>query len=501
MNRTKSRQKASGDKGFSVKIFRPETAFIIFCLFITCVFMMGGSARNDVFSLVFLRPIAAIGIAYALIYKFETKQIWPLFPLMMIGLLALWIAVQLIPLPPEIWMQLPQRDIYAQIAILADIEQPWRPISLSPSKGWNSLFSLLVPIAAMMLFFNLDKNQRKNAMLAIIILIALSAFWGILQTLGSPRSPLYLYNITNNGSSVGLMANRNHQAFLLAALILLLGHYYKQEADRLNPLKISLALGGIFILVPLIFITGSRAGLILMIPALIVALYFIYIAHSKNMGKSMGKSRDKSRRKNSAINKKGASFKLSNIIKNNSQNIMLIAMMTAIITLAASSIFFSRSLAFDRLFSDGGIEELRINVTPTLLRMAQEYMPFGAGYGSFEHIYKIYEPVNLLNPAYFNQAHNDWLQWVIEGGIPALLLLAIFIFWIVKNVYFLIRHWKILGYKLYDVIMCLIFLALLSLASIGDYPVRVPSIMALTAIIISYLSLQMAQLHKEIKII
>lgn len=482
MDLTKSKRESNKRfySNISARIFQPQTAYILFCIFLFCVFMMGGSARNDVLSLIFLRPIAALCIAYALIYKYEVRRAWPLFPIVMMGLLAIWIAVQLVPLPPKIWMQLPQRDIYVQIANLAGIEQPWRPISLSPSKSWNSLFSLLVPVAAMMLFMNLDRNQRKRAIFAIIILIALSAFWGILQILGSARSPLYLYNITNNGSAVGLLANRNHQAFMLAALILLLGHYYKQESDRLNPLKMSLALGGIFILVPLIFITGSRSGLILMVPALIFALYFVYISHNSKNNK----------------NRKSSSTQFIGKIKNNAQTIMVIGMIIVIITLAASSIFFSRSLAFDRLFSDGGIEELRVNVTPTLWLMAKKYLLVGAGYGSFEHIYKIYEPTNLLNPTYFNQAHNDWLQWLIEGGIPALLLLCFFFFWIGKNIYFLIRRRKIVNRESNSAIMCLIFLGMMGVASIGDYPLRIPIIMSVSAIIFCYFELQIKELRK-----
>jgi len=348
-------------------LFNPQTALYALGAFLMCVFFMGGGARDDIQSLIILRPFAILCIAFALIYKIEMKIKWQSFPLNLLFLLTLLMIVQLIPLPPELWTQLPQRQIFADIANISAIEQPWRPLSLSPSKTWNSLFSLTVPFAAMALFMNLQPHDRRRAMLIIIALLALSAAWGILQSLGSARGPLYLYRITNHGVAVGLFANRNHQSFMLASLILFLGWYSfsLQHREKINPLKIIAVMGGIFMLIPLIFITGSRAGLILMVPALFAALYFFY---------SGGKSKRKRRPDHSK--KLGKSIKIMDRVKAHSNTIILFAIAFAIVSLAIGSVIFSRSLAFDRLFADGGLEGLRLKATPILLMMASEYMPF-----------------------------------------------------------------------------------------------------------------------------
>jgi len=249
-------------------------------------------------------------------------------------------------------------------------------------------------------------------------------------------------------------------------------------------LKISLALGGVVILIPLIFITGSRAGLILMIPALLSTLYFFYTAKPLHKRKPIGRSRK--------------SQTLLNTIRDNSHIIIFAAMIAAIILLALSSIFFSRSLAFDRLFADGGTEELRLKVTPILLLLANDYLPFGAGFGSFEHVYKIYEPTSFLKPTYFNQAHNDWLQIIIEGGILVLLILLTLISWLVKQCLFILRHWKQLSHNRNTLIMCVIFIALAAAASIGDYPLRVPTIMAVASIIICYFNQKIIEVKKQL---
>ncbi len=64
-----------------------------------------------------------------------------------------------------------------------------------------------------------------------------------------------------------------------------------------------------------------------------------------------------------------------------------------------------------------------------LLAMARAYLPFGSGFGSFDSAFRRYEPSGLLSTIYMNEAHNEPLQLVIEGGAPALLLLLGFLAW------------------------------------------------------------------------
>src|SRR5690606_3895673 len=234
------------------------------------VFFTGGSSRDDAQSLVFLRPLAILFSAYALTRM--DREAWKgrTFPLAIALALAGLMVLQLIPLPPQIWTALSGRQVFANIADLAGITQPWRPLTLSPSRTLNSLFSLAIPITAMMLYLNLDGPRRKQAVAVIIILACISALWAAFQLTGSARGPLYTYNITNNGSAVGLFANRNHQAVLLAATIVMLGWYAASHAvtAKLASLKFYAGISAIFVLVPLVFVTGLGSVLVLMAAAL-----------------------------------------------------------------------------------------------------------------------------------------------------------------------------------------------------------------------------------------
>ena len=54
-------------------------------------------------------------------------------------------------------------------------------------------------------------------------------------------------------------------------------------------------------------------------------------------------------------------------------------------------------------------------------------LPFGVGYGNFVTAYTAYEPGDAIFHKYMNHAHNDYLELVFEGGLPALALIAAFL--------------------------------------------------------------------------
>lgn len=457
---------------------------------------MGGGSRDDIQSLILLRPLAIFFIAYAYIFKTKHGIGWSSYPLLMLSLLILLIMIQIVPLPPEMWTQLPKRQIFADISTIAGYELPWRPITLSPSKTWNALFAMSVPLAAMLLFMNVPAGHKRTVLVAIMGLIAFNAAWGVFQTLGDARGPLYLYNVTNNGSVVGLFANRNHNSIILVLQILMLGwySYILQTQKSTNMLHLSLCLGGIFVMIPLIFIIGSRSGLLLMLPALLISIYFYYAGTQTRASRNNSQSKPNVSRRNSAL--KNLSIRITNVMS--VQNIILLLIVTMILAIAIGAIAFSRSLAFDRLVASDSAAGLRSETFEILVKMASDYLPFGSGFGSFEHVYKIYEPIALLSPTYFNQAHNDWLQIIIEGGLPAFVLLFLILAWFAKNTIFLLRNWNAIGSDRISATMCVAIFAVLAAASVGDYPLRVPFVMALSSIIAVYLETKIKKSHSTI---
>jgi O-antigen ligase len=97
------------------------------------------------------------------------------------------------------------------------------------------------------------------------------------------------------------------------------------------------------------------------------------------------------------------------------------------------------------------------------------------------------EPVELLGRSYLNQAHNDWLQFLIEGGIGAIMLLAGGAIAAILQGRRLLKMHR-LGAETQEAWLGLALLVVLGVASLVDYPLRVPSVMALAIIALAMFS-------------
>jgi O-antigen ligase len=152
---------------------------------------------------------------------------------------------------------------------------------------------------------------------------------------------------------------------------------------------------------------------------------------------------------------------------------------TALLLVIAAAIYFSRAETISRLMATDVNEETRFDVWGGIVQAIGAYFPVGSGIGSFVDVYRAFEPRELLRPTYLNHAHNDWLEWPMETGLPGLLLLVGGI------VAFAVRAFKLFfraGTAGEDARLArvgAIFILLLGLASVVDYPARVPVIGAL----------------------
>jgi O-antigen ligase len=77
-------------------------------------------------------------------------------------------------------------------------------------------------------------------------------------------------------------------------------------------------------------------------------------------------------------------------------------------------------------FSVDPMEDLRWEIYSIGLRIIGDYFPVGSGMGTFSAVYLPYQTPNL--DRLINHAHNDYLQWVLEGGLPVLLIIGMGLF-------------------------------------------------------------------------
>ena len=425
-----------------------RTYWALVALVVLC-FALGGSARGDVVQLIALRPLSMLFLGYGLLtlewqHVTAHKFLWA----MACAVVALP-ALQLVPLPPQLWHQLPGHDLVVEIDRVAGLGEVWRPLTLTPVETMNALFASLVPFAGFVLGMQLTQEERFRLLPVVLVLGGLSAFLGLLQIVGDPQGPLYLFPNTNNGSVVGLFANRNHQAALLGMMLPMLC----VMADMRGPgIRFATGLAG-FLLLPLILITGSRSGLILAGLGLLTIPLWL--------------SSPRPVRDSSIVRHLGKWYP--------SPGIMRLGIAAVGIALVALTIWLGRGEAWNRLFIGGTSEEARLQILPTLFGMIARYMPLGSGMGSFARVYLVHEPDALLDPTYMNNAHDDWLEVLLDGGVVAAALLFLASAAFILQV---CRAWKANSAprkQLLSARLGLVLVGLEGVASMSDYPLRTPA--------------------------
>jgi O-antigen ligase len=435
---------------------RHSLAFWVLMAFLALIALLGGSSRSDPQSMTLMRPAAVLFFAFGL-YTVQWKNVAAFrflfaFALACFGIVLLYV----IPLPPALHRVVHAGSLAADIEVVAKLPQGWRPISVVPAAGWNALLSLFVPLTVLLLASQLHRQDRSGLLKAFLLLGVANTVLALLQAIGPSGSGFYLYQITNGNVPVGFFANRNHFAVFLSCLFPMLAIYCSanKASNDVTRLRRWLAVAFCALLIPLILVTGSRAGLLTALLS-ILATPLLYRA---DLNVRPGK------RETSRV---GANYLVGGFG---------VAAMAVITLLAA------RAETFSRILDDGGSSEMRFSIWSPILKMAQSYLPLGSGAGSFSTAYQIGEPVDTLTFQYVPHAHNDWLEVLLTTGLPGALLVLVSVAAILFVAW---RDFRADKFKSRDVIfgrLGVVILGLLGIASIADYPLRVPSIMCLMTV-------------------
>ncbi len=433
---------------------RAASIFWLFVAWLALIFLTGGSGRGDVVQLLILRPAAVLVCALLL-----ATTSWSLLRsqrvlLALIGAAIGLTLLHLVPLPPSIWQALPQRELIAEIDRAVGLGEVWRPLTIAPAATWNALYALAVPLSVALFMARIEPDRWPTLVPVLLGLGLACMILGILQTTAaSSDSPLYPYRVSNFGAPIGLFANRNHTGAFMAAMLPWLAVFasYRGERDESYRLRLWLAGGGAAIVLLFLLLLGSRAGLLLGFFGL-VSMPIVYDGAATRM--------------------RGARPRI-------------IAIMGAIVlstAIAAIAVLASRAKSLQRLLGVEEGENYRITTFFPILRLANDYLPLGSGIGTFVETYQRHEPLDRLEPRYFNHAHNDLLEVFLTGGIPAMILLAVFAWVAARAAVPLFRRSSAKDLKGGVKKAAAVTLCLFALASIVDYPLRTPALSSFAAI-------------------
>lgn len=447
VTRNRSRRRATRFSKVAAAATGAPAFAALLLAFALALVLFGGSSRYDELAQAPLRLVAILVIAAAGLRRVEAPSTLRLPALLLAATVAL-ISIQLIPLPPQLWTALPGRSAFAEAAAAAGFDQPWRPFAIAPDLALNSLFSLTVPVATLYGLAVLDQRYRYWVLPILLLIVLCSMLVGISQLVTGSERLTGIYELTREGTAPGIFANRNHQALLLAAgLPLIAGWDLLRRGESVGAAARWGAAATAALLLIVLVSTGSRAGLMLGGFGLIGGMAVVWSWRVRADGKK-GRSRW-----------------------------ILVGMGVSVALLLAMAIFFERAQAIDRLLASDPLADKRARALPTLLEMIGSYFPLGSGFGTFDPAFRHVEPFELLEATYFNQAHNDLLQLMIEGGVPALLLLVAGLGWLgIAGV----RLWRSRSTR--SVVVrgraASLILVMMLAASAVDYPLRTPIMMA-----------------------
>jgi hypothetical protein len=338
-------------------------------------------------------------------------------PKLYLGLLvAIFILplLQLIPLPFDLWRNLPGHGSYAQglLDVGGALAGSGRASSLVPSLTEFSWLALLPPIMVFLITASLSKGQIKTVVVVFLGMATFQAILGLMQYGAGPESLLHLSDGPRGAYAMGTYPNRDHLAgFLEMALPLSLAmltvsigrpHAMRRHTRNLRQRLVALtstclnetaayAAVSIAILLGLIF-TQSRTGNMLGMMVILLST----IAFSTRLG---GKN-----------------------------TYGVIGTFFAIALMLAVEVGLAPVL--NRFIGEDPMQDSRWLIFSGVTSAIGEFFPLGSGIGTFDQVFPRFQEFSL-NGAFINRAHNDYLEWVMEGGImAAVLILAFLVFYI-----------------------------------------------------------------------
>lgn len=415
-------------------------------------FLFGGSATGrpaGFLSLPLLASATLVVAAWRLVNHEIARIRVPL--ILCLGLVALPL-LQLIPLPYDVWSSMGGRELARETLAAIEAGEPSRPLSLTPSKTIDALVWLLVPIAAFLGVAALGSAARRWLVGVFLGLSTVGLALAISQMQAGPSESLLPYEYVNRGLATGFFANRNHQAASLAVAIVLVGGI---NVGAMRTGSRSRASGMAYIQIGLIglFFAGalatlSRAGLVVSGLAVVTSLVLLFAR--RRDGQRLG-----------------------------ARTWWLLA--TAAVVAAAA--FLGLEPVLDRFDRQG--PEGRYEYWPYIARSAVEAFPWGTGLGSFDAIMRSVEPLHLLAPSHMNEAHNDYLQLLLEAGVVFPILLIAFLGWLAVDVRPRFAAAPIDEQRL--ALSALVGLGLLALHSFADYPIRTPTLAIVVGMMFGFL--------------
>jgi O-antigen ligase len=314
-------------------------------------------------------------------------------------LLAALIAAQLLPLPFAVWRIVPGRAGLAQELGLLGHPLRLMSMTLDPYATWTSALQLIAPVAIFAGIVRLGAYRGAWLVTALAIGAIAGVMLGVAQVTAKDagQTSYYLYENVNLHAATGFFANANHMGSLLLCTIPFLaamigrarqpGHRSGRQEQSVT----AIASGGLIVVLVGIALNRSLAAWLLSPPVIALSALLMFRSRALRLG-------------------------LGTFVG---------------IALLASPILVRIA---DRHDTGSAVSvSTRSEMARNTIRAIGDYFPLGSGLGTFVRLYPQYEDPRTVDSTYVVHAHDDYLELLLEAGVPGLMLLTVLLLWFVRR--------------------------------------------------------------------
>lgn len=226
-------------------------------------------------------------------------------------------------------------------------------------------------------------------------------------------------------------------------------NFYKTILNFIDGLSISSITNGVFLAFALLltlaglFMTGSRGGILL---AMLCATVFC----------------------NCVL--------LRANVQSHMRKWLIVCVLAAMTPILVWSFMNFGQVIMNKLSTNGVSSNSRLDIFAATLPMIGDNFLIGSGLGSFPAVFQHYRPTNVSSDGIIDKAHNSYLEFAAEMGVPALIVLVALLGWFGLKLYQGFRERK----ERYTTPALGLSVWLLgALYSLIDFPLQIPGLAAL----------------------
>ena len=330
--------------------------------------------------------------------------------ILLVALFALPL-VQLLPLPELVWNWLPGRSFYGAASSAAGGSPGYRSLSLIPYLTESALLAILVPVAVFLATSSTSEAQLRQLINLFIGLAVIQAVIGLAQF--GTGSMTVLPGLEGEAISAahGTYPNSDHLAgFLEMALPVALGLLIANiqfggaaaRTTRKAPIRQRISQ---------LFSSGIRFNRVAIYGAAGLAILLgLTFSHSRT-GVALA-----------MLGILASALVFGSRVGGQRSSRLVVAFAVIAVALALE---IGLTSVLSRFTGKGMSDDMRWSIYAATIQGIREFFPVGSGFGTYPAVFRRFQPGNI--PDFVNHAHNDYLEWLFEGGLAAAALMIGFL--------------------------------------------------------------------------